>query len=344
MTYDFRKTAQLFDRLRIELHVQRVVCPCLTDPSSQAIFNLILGSSEPTATSQRWVAAQLGLTRKQVRHRLYVLARFSLVRVEYQWANHNQDLRSESIIEANPAVRHLLGPGRLSVQRRAFITGVVKRAVQRAQKYDDDVQGFRVDCRFGVREPDNGPMCGAEALAGLMDELDDKKALEARMRAEWREITDIFVAGASSLWVWAQIQFGYGSAVPNWAMGQSVISAGARQERGQLAKTFQSYGGRVAGLAWYVFVGGIPQLDQNGKPVFTLVEPHRQYATIDRKPSQFAKHFNAILKDDIFKKLATEGWASFRPKLQEHFKGALSMPPRTDEDDEALAGLAFGPE
>ena len=216
--------------------------------------------------------------------------------------------------------------------------------------YEGDLQGFTVDVPLGDEEPKEATQQqpendddAEEKLNELIAQTNEDKAKKQREASEWRRKGDAFVNGASKLWIFAQSQMGHGTAHPNWGGDRKLLSPGASRERQELVKIFQQYGGKTAALAWYVFAGGVPDLDENtGRPKFTLVAPHRQFASQDKRPSQFAKYFNAILQDKFFKDFATKTWEATEPALRSYFPDTIDQEPRDLMDGQVRAGVEFG--
>lgn len=177
----------------------------------------------------------------------------------------------------------------------------------------------------------------------MMGREDKAKADKARTDALWRERSDLWVTGSAELWVQAQSLLGMGASRPNWEGPIGLLSPTAKRERSELVKTYQSFGGRITGLAWYIFCCGIPQRDKYGKLLYSPDEPHRQFITVDRKPSQFTKHFNAIMKDPEFLKIAKEDFTKFKIILQKYFGGVLDVSPRGRSEIDLL-GFTLGDE
>lgn len=192
-------------------------------------------------------------------------------------------------------------------------------------------------------------------LTGEGDMTDDERSnfddLAARAESEksrklrdvsvWRERDASFIAGAAHVWQFLQSYRGFGQQMPNW-FGDNLSPTAARERR-ELTKLFQQYGGRVTAMAWWVFVGGQPDIDdKTGRPKFDIHNPHVQFATVDKKPSQFAKHFNAVLSDKTFVEMATTGWQKSEPILEKWFGNLLNVGPRSGADDSDMVGFYVG--
>jgi len=181
----------------------------------------------------------------------------------------------------------------------------------------------------------------SSAFNNLAQRAATEKSQKLRETTEWRDNDKHFVAGAAKCWQHIQAYRGYGSQMPNW-FGDNLAPS-AMQERRELTKLFQQYGGRVTALAWRVFVGGIPDMDEKtGRTKFDIHNPHIQFASVDKKPSQFAKHFNAILSDKNFMELATIDWPKTEPVLRGYFAGMMDVGPRSGADDSDLIGFYMG--
>lgn len=175
----------------------------------------------------------------------------------------------------------------------------------------------------------------------LAAKVENEKAEKTKNRIYWAEKSERFVKGAARVWQVFQGYRGYGTALPNW-FGEN-LSPMAVKERRELEKTFQQYGGRITATAWYVFTGGIVEKDEKGNRVYNPELPHIQFASIDRKPSQFAKHFNAILADEGFKKLSTVGYhGEIETMFKRVYGDALEILPRDGRSEFDLLGYYFG--
>lgn len=273
--------------------------------------------------------------------RLRHLARYGLIRCESPWRNDGSGLRANLVTYPNPIIMALLGIDKMTRHKAPVIQHYVKMGLGRLDQ-ETDVQGFRTDCAYGYPEPESqgGALEAGEGLIRMIAGADEEKARKDAENSLWRERDGSFVSGAANIWVFAQSQFGNGQSRPNWEGELTQLSPGARKERMELTKTFQRFGGRASALAWFVFVGGIADLDERGNPRFSLIDPHRQYVTIDKKPSQFAKHFNSILKDKIFIEIATKQWGSYNSELSRYFGEAILFPPRY-ETEYSLLGFEF---
>jgi len=292
--------------------------------------------------SQNELGNLSGSSRKIMRSRLLHLARYGIIKVETEWRNDGSNLRMPMKVFPNPVFMALMGIDRLTNSKSAVVRHYVKLGRKRLD-YEDDVQGFHVDCAYGSKEPKEG-VEGVKAEQNLLNIIareDNQKAEKEADNALWRQRDEMFVLGCSNLWVHAQSQFGYGQSLPNWLGQIGELSPAAKKERSELTKSYQKYGGRVAALAWYVFAGGVADLADNGQPRFTVIDPHRQFASIDKKPSQFGKHFNAILKDELFLDYAKRKWPKIHDGLFKYFGAALAYPPRY-ENEYAIIGFEFG--
>lgn len=281
-------------------------------------------------------------TRQRIRCRLKHLARYGLIKITTPpYRKGEIPIRHKMRIFINPVVKFLVGPEKLTRKKLPVIKHLVSLGVNRLE-HEADLQGFTVDCVYGDIEPTQGEVKKPEqALIDIISQGDMKKAAQEKENAMWREHSEIFVEGCSSVWTNTQSKLGYGQSKPNWDAKVNELSPTARKERAELVKTFQKYGGRVSALAWYVYAGGITQLDEAGNPIYTITSPHRQFVTSDRKPSQFVKHFNAILKDPLFLEYATSGWTNIKEQLASHYLGSLEVRPRYDTEY-ILIGFEFG--
>ena len=312
----------------------------LTDSISRRILGWLTSTDDDLIISQETLADHLNETRQKIRTRLQLLSRFGLIRVT--WININQKLRGRSKIEINPIIRHIVNERVSLIQKKKYISHLIDMGQRRTEDYDEHVQGFRYDTRFGSLEKESAIEQTIEReLLSHLDHSDDEKKRKQQDNLEWKERGDIFIDGASKLWRDGMINKGFGSAIASWSGQVNNLGPSDRTQRNELIKLFERYGGRVTALAWALFCGAITEIDNNGNPSFTLSRPHAQYVTIDRKPTQFAKHFNAILKDPDFIMMATKEWASSYEALKKYFLGSIDIFPRDGSSDEMLAGIEF---
>ena len=325
--------------------------PTAFDPIGESIMWLVVSEAQKEGglqarLSSYTMAKILRSTRNRIRCRLKKLCRFGLVRIETAWRNDGTRKKKTQLISINPVVGQLMEPG----TKPSVFTTVSKHLVGiglARLEYEEDVQGFETDCLYGEPEPpreDGMEYINDDArLDALVAAESADKAQKVRDQMLWRDRDKDFVSGCARIWVFGQSEMGRGTARPNWAGDIKNMPSQAMRERRELTKTFRQYGCRTASLAWYIFACGVPAMDEKtGKPQFDLTVPHRQFATIDRKPSQFTKHFNAILKDAYFIQIAKKGWQTIGSKLHEIYGDIIDVGPEDGEAEKDKIGFTIG--
>jgi len=316
------------------------------DPISRDLFHKIIlmtkNNEMGLKISYRQLSHILGTKINRLRRRLLLMARFGIIKMISPWRDDDTGLREIGTIYINPSLYASLVINKSVVLRKMLVTKLVKLGIERLDE-EDDTQGFNHTCLYGREEPHKSADRAEVQLINMMDREDKAKADKARTDALWRERSDLWVTGSAELWVQAQSLLGMGASRPNWEGPIGLLSPTAKRERSELVKTYQSFGGRITGLAWYIFCCGIPQRDKYGKLLYSPEEPHRQFITVDRKPSQFTKHFNAIMKDPEFLKIAKEDFTKFKIILQKYFGGVLDVSPRGRSEIDLL-GFTLGDE
>jgi hypothetical protein len=283
-------------------------------------------------TSIYQIANELWMTEYDTRVSLERLSCFGLIKC------YSEDYIYNIQVTVNPTVYGVITVVGFTKNYKAYISHLCKLGINRKHKFDKPMQGFRVDTLFGNLELETTPYNAERELINILEDRSKEKAEKESKNQSDRALADEFVRGCASLWVLAQSAQGFGSARPNWSL--SEMSAKVRAERSELVKTFKSYGGRVAALSWMLFVGGVTELDDNGKVKYSITCPHRQFVTSDKKPSQFTKNFNAILKDPLLHEWAEKEWKVYYPLLKEHYFDSLDALPKCG-DDAILSGLQF---
>ena len=306
--------AQVHRHLRVKHdHYDRNLC----DGTTIDIVWLAMCEFKKTG-NRRWVMSSYHLaklchsTRARIRKRLEVLAQFSLIKVTSKWRNDGSNKRRPTEIILSDLLIRCLEVGCDKGLKMKAIEHFCRTGLKRMD-YDEPVQGFKDDVAFGAQELSPGdPIQGDgevhetvitdEDINELVAKSDDEKRLKFEERELWRKRDAAFVQAAANVWVSCMQMAGYGAARPNWEGETPTLSPGARKERLELVKIFQQYGCKISGLAWFLYVKGEAALDpKTGRPIFDISSPHRQFVSIDKKPSSFAKHFNALLRDQSFR-------------------------------------------
>lgn len=271
-----------------------------------------------------WRLSELSsVSHQSTRTRIDRLKLFGLVECSSEWDTNQTNRRTPTRITFH---RHL---------RTALAKGCKAALMAEAVKFFATVAHKRLT--------DGGELSDAEreSFDALATRTEAAKDAKKRETAEWRDNDRRFVFGAAKLWQFLQSYRGYGTQMPNWC-GDNLAPTAARERR-ELTKLFQQYGGRITTLAWWTFVAGVPEIDEKtGKRKFLPESPHVQYVSDDKKPSHFAKHFNAILSDRSFIEWAKD-WHNSRELLTQFFSGdVLDIQPRNGADDSELLGFHMG--
>lgn len=324
-----------FDSISSEI-VWHVMLKCLDDDRQSA----------PVSTYE--LSNKCHTTRSRVRYRMIELCRYGLIKIQNDWRNDGSLKRRAALISVNPWLFSVMQTGCKPAHKLAAIKYFIDLGKNRRES-DINLQGFKSDVPLGKEEPELSEIAEAQPKE-TFDELNDLIAKEAKEKADalreqtqWRKDSEVFVSGAGRLWTKAQCAMGHGSAVPAWAGDKKLLGPTVLRERQELVKVFQQYGGRVAALAWHIWTCGIAEIDDKTlKPVYDPSTPHRSFAQVDRRPSQFAKYLSAILMDQFFIERATKDWERVEPLLREYFGPTMDVRPKGCANDESLIGMKFG--
>lgn len=123
-------------------------------------------------------------------------------------------------------------------------------------------------------------------------------AVKAESKKKSRELEAKFVEGASIVWMTIKQRNGFDCGAPAWAATVGLCAEQTRERRA-LISMFNTYGGRVAALAWNCFCGAKVRRDEKGRAAFLPEFAHGQWTTPDKKPSHFAKHINLVIQDVV---------------------------------------------
>jgi hypothetical protein len=342
LTTDY--TRSFFNHLKNEAEKTNTPFNTDLDPIAESVIRWLVGTERETIKiSSSDLAKRINSTRQRVRSRIEGLARYGLIQVVTSWRQDGTSRRKPMEITLNPMLLAILKPGVKASLKMAAAKSFVAKSESRLSLTDENLQGFKDDVLYG--DPDaSAPFTEEQAELKLADVIaaeDLAKADRARENLIWRQHGDKFVEGCAEVWVYAQTTLGYGEARPNWEGKPGDLSPAARRERRELVKTFEMYGARVTGIAWLLFAGGAPTLDKDGRPVFNHMAPHIQYASTDKKPSFFSKHFNAVLKDPRFKTAATETWDTVSLFLNDTYGKVIEVGPR-EGDEYSKCGIIIG--
>ena len=272
--------------------------------------------------ASRYLADAINTSRKIVRLRILNLAKFGILRVVNNWDPTSRNKKQPWTIELNPMLLQMLESKLNPKQRKDIYAHLIMMGLSRLDVDGIDLQGFEIDCPFGEVEPTAEDLGRTPAGNKLMEILEKKgvnEKLKREQQIQRRKNETKFIEGAADVWSQVQSRLGRGSGKPNWCGETKDMPQSVRRERESLTKTYGQYGGYVTGLAWYVFCCEQAELNEKGAPVFNLKAPHRQFTTLDKKPSQFAKHLNSVLKDEHFIFYGTKEWEKRKAWLDDVF-------------------------
>jgi len=211
---------------------------------------------------------------------------------------------------------------------------------------EENHQGLGITVKYGYGEYPNFKIEDLNYGGQNTIDYQQKTAENAEKKAnndKWRKYNETFVACAANLWRDARSRLGFGPDVAPWNEETSKLGSAQRDQRKNLTSIFESLGGTVAALSWYVYVLGTPQLDEKGKLAFDPKIPHRQYKGSDMKPKKFANEISAIIADADFKYLSTTGWPQARKLLLKYFsEEILEIGPKDGQAYSVKVGYVFG--
>jgi hypothetical protein len=332
---------KLFDGLEDKSYKERYHERSAFDIASRATLTVLMENAigeRPNQFALIWLAKLTRISKRQTGTRLRHQARYGLITVQYQYRKDGSGLNDSNIITVNPILLGIYTTGSQAKTLQSFIDHYFKMGYKRLEIDNKDVQGFDSDVEYGYIEPESEHLQDANWLKRLMTIVNandvnkvEKKADKKREYLLWLGLSNEFIAASGRLWTKAQGEMGYGYNSAVWDGEVSTLGSTPKRERTELVKLFQSHGGFKTAVAWYIFVCGIPQKDSKGRLQFDLRAPHRQFVTIDKKPSQFAKHFNAILSDEIFVEFTTKSSDEISSTLKVWYNDLLNVNPRYDQ-------------
>lgn len=319
------------------------------DPILGAVLWQLMGAEHERSDDDRAVrvpVAALGnalnLTAKQVRSRLERLAEFGLIAC----VNSLDDKRKFYAIGHfyfNPLmVQLVLKHGGRKVSKSSiepFITMGLARhpALRRPQGW----KGY--DVEYGQEEPAPGTPAAlgaprapwAEAMNDGMEALEEaaaiatavvaSKSLRAQERLRRGRLAESFVRGCATVWQQAHERRGHGTGRPAWEGPYETLSPENKKQFRELRALFERFGGSKTAMAWACFCNGIPALDEKGRTKFLPDSPHVQWVSSDKKPSHFAKHWDALGMDPNTKRLSADEAA--RGRIAAILGGVFDAPP-----------------
>lgn len=349
--FTFKDLSHLFQSLKNYSFKINQLEPSLYCPVTERLLYILINmEAKAEGKSVRISCSHLGKLTSQnkmkIQRRIKYMAKFSLITVFNQWTTDGSGLHQIQIIRVNPKVKYILSAGAKANLTKTCIEQLFKVANQRDET-EGDLQGFKFNIRYGDKEPANikdiqltttsqnyAEFKQSESEAGdkILESIgkeDKLKAQRAKDNKFWREKSAIFANQAAKCWSIAQSRHGYGDALPNWSGDPKNMTTQGKNERNELIQTLKQYGGKVASLSWFIYCAGIQAIDPKTlKPAYDNMNPHRQFITTDRKPSQYAKHFNSIIASPDYKLYSTKKWDAILPDLKAFFGDTLDLLPR----------------
>jgi hypothetical protein len=335
------KVKKILADIRLELMISHKVITIGTQFNAYdcIVLEYLFGDIDKTTyevgTSVFILANELWIPEQEVVSSLYRLSNFGLICCQ---SEKTEGRKLNYQIKINPTVHGIVTIVGFTKNYKSVLSHLCKMGIQRLKKYESPIQGFRIDTLFGDKELEAEPYNAEKEIVKITQEKSEDKARKEVDNQLWRALANEFIMGCSTVWVMAQSAQGFGSAQPNWAMEDCPTKV--RAERNELIKTFKQYGGRVTALAWMLFCGGITEVDENGKVKYSINCPHRQFVTSDKKPSQFTRNFNSILKDKILHEWANNEWKVYYILLKDIFSTSIDAPPKQG-DEYILSGVKF---
>jgi hypothetical protein len=348
--YELWRVKNFFDMLNRECRKREVFERTAFDSIASDMLAIVLNAcheqqSPEISLSSYQLSERTHSTRIRVRTRLIEMARYGLVNLRSEWRNDGSNMRKPMKIAPNPWLLSLLAVGAKPAHKIQAAKHFAHIGITRLE-LEDDVQGFKIDTPIGDSEPEelrDKPEQTAEKLNELIAIDEKAKAKKLKEQEEWRKACDEFVKVSARIWSHSQSQRGHGSADPIWSGNPNVLAPAARKERLELTKVFQQWGGKIAATAWYVYTCTSPEIDENTlKRKFNLERPHIQFATVDKRPSTFAKYFNAILSDGGFISTTKQNWGEIEPQLRRLYGANLDRKAMDGKTEVEKIGYAFG--
>lgn len=319
------------------------------DPGMAFVLWFLLGraheltaENEAIRVTQAAIAREANLSIKQVRARLGLLAAFGLIAVV-----SDQDAGSGFCAVGNVffnplMVQLVLKKGGRKLGRQAidpFLAMGLARDLR--LKRPQGWMGF--DVEYGEREPAPGTPAAAghqmapwaqalgdelgalEEAAASVSAISVSKSMRAQERMRRAALAEDFVRGCAKVWQAAHERRGFGAGPPAWVGPFDGLSPSNKQQFNELKKLFERGGGAQVAMAWACFVNYQPFTDSNGKLKFDPTLPHVQWVSSDKKPSHFAKHFDAVLMDPEVRRIS--GDQGTRDRIAAEIGRAFDAPP-----------------
>jgi hypothetical protein len=185
-------------------------------------------------------------------------------------------------------------------------------------------------------------LIGGDYLAKMIENKKTAKDAKEELNERWRIYNDRFIKASADIWSRSQLTNGFGAVTPPWMGPTPSLAPAARKERYNLTRTFESYGGGITALLWFVFCVGVPEVDLTGKRTWNLDIPHRNRTTPDKRPSDFANNLVNVLNDAEFKSLSRGDWPHIRVELERFYGDLLDVEPKLGEHHSSKLGYCLG--
>lgn len=243
----------------------------------------------------------------------------------------------------NPlAVQLLLRRGGRKISRAA-IDPFLTMGLSRDPEIRSPQGWMGFDVEYGEVEPAPGTPLGAtkrlapwartlgdelgalEESAAAVTAVGAHKKARAVERLRRNALAESFVSGCASVWQAAHERRGFGTGRPAWEGPFESLSPENKKQFRELKALFERSGGSVVAMAWACFVNYQPFLDERGKLKFDPAMPHVQWVSSDKKPSHFAKHFDAVLLDPEVRRIAAD--EAVRGRVAEAIGPTFATPP-----------------
>jgi hypothetical protein len=312
----------LFSYLVDQTRKQSTQLAAEIDLHAVGVFSWVLATEAPTAKDGgkliaiNAMAQRLNNSRGTCDRRMRLLAMFGFWNVV-----RSEQIRAPYEVTVNPTVIRLIESRVPLVEVKQAITRLVRIGIVRASGAES-LQGFRSHVAYGEREistvlrdrtaddrlgdDERDLFAEATADAEKAHRLETDKERAKREKAKLAAKANRFIEVCAELWQRGQIAYGRMNpaerVAPNWwAANPKQLTDVLRREYKELESTWLRYGTMRVGMAWRYFNGQAPLKDAKDRVQFIPDIPHIQWSSLDKKPTHFAKHLNALFCDPVFR-------------------------------------------
>jgi len=352
--------ARALDRKLSENRVSRA--SVWFDPNAIGVLEMILIEDKwkKSIYGSKQIALSIFMDDLMIGHsavtsRLKLWAKVSVIRVitPYQTGGTTAR-RAPTEIDINPLFAKAFEEGIPASQMKGFLDRLAKMFAGR-NDFTGAMQGFRFDTKFGHPEPatrhesvvldaqDWAPEEGEAESESLFkkSKIREEEQRKKHEKAEKARLIGSFIKAAAEIWIVGQVIQGRmnkdSPVPPSWlAENPRELSDVNRREWKELADVFCRYGGLRAGMAWRYFCGTKPSRDEKDQIKFLPEYPHFQWISVDKKPTHFSKHINAIFTDPIFRNLMNDPTKVERTRS--YFGDLCDVPPMITEEGARASG------